>query len=44
MTASSVELIVELSTKNAPALTAAIGKVEGITTLTLMNHDGELRG
>ena len=44
MTASSVELIVELSTKNAPALTAAVGKVEGITTLTLMNHDGELRG
>ena len=44
MTSDSLELIVELSTKSASELTAAVGKLEGISSLTLMNHDGELRG
>lgn len=44
MTASSIELIVELNTKTAPELTAAVSKLDGITSLTLMNHDGEIRG
>ena len=38
----SLELVYELRTKDASALSKSIGAIEGVSSVSLLSHDGEI--
>ena len=42
LTDGNLELIIELRTKDAPALSKAVSKVKGVSTVSILSHDGEI--
>ena len=42
LTDGSLELVYELRTKDAAALSKAISAVEGVSSVSLLSHDGEV--
>ena len=42
LTDGNLEMIIELRTKDAPALSKAVSEVEGVSTVSILSHDGEI--